>query len=640
MDENQIKVLLVEDDAADARLIERTLAQSERIKFGLTHVMRLGDALTRLAEDSFDVVLLDLGLPDSWGPDSFIETHKQASTVPTIILTGLDIQAFAIEAMQLGAQDYLIKGHIDTHILESSIRYSIERKHLEYETNAAREAALEARRTTAEFLANMSHEIRTPLNTMIGSASLLLDSSLTEDQREWMSMVHTSGEGLLSLINDILDLSRIEAGRLPIEPIPFNLESVVQEVAELVAVKATEKEIQVNVQYPEAVPRHLVGDPGRIRQVLTNLASNAIKFTHYGHVLITVECDDQSGDVADLRLAVEDTGIGIPEDKLEQIFEKFTQAHNSIPEQYGGTGLGLAISHQLVELMEGTIGVTSRMGEGSTFRFDLRLPISPAEPAVAPAGTGSGENVRPSRTRPVSARVLVVEDNVFNQRVAAEMLRKLGCRVDVAANGREAVDMIQTFPYDLVFMDCQMPEMDGYEATAEIRLLEPQIKHVPIIAMTANAMQGDRERCLDAGMDDYVSKPVRMDYLTGVLNKYLERPGQLEDSGAINAKVFNSLWEILGDEAPELTRAYINETAGLLSVMKQALDRSDWADVEKSAHTLKGSSATIGAGELAEICQQLQASVQAQNLGRASERLMELENRFALVKGKLSELLT
>ena len=290
--------------------------------------------------------------------------------------------------------------------------------------------------------------------------------------------------------------------------------------------------------------------------------------------------------------------------------------------------------------MDGTIEVTSRMGEGSTFRFGLQLPISTAEEVEAPAGVGIGEPVKPPGTKPVNARVLVVEDNVFNQRVAAGMLRKLGCRVDVAANGREAVDMVQTFPYDLVFMDCQMPEMDGYEATAEIRLLEPEFKHVPIIAMTANAMQGDRERCIDAGMDDYVSKPVRTEYLTGVLRKYLERPGQLEESGAINAKVFNNLWEILGDEAPELTRAYLNETAGLLAVMKQALDRSDWADVEKSAHTLKGSSATIGAGELAEICQQLQASVKEQNLGWASERLMELENRFALVKGKLSEFLT
>ena len=297
-------------------------------------------------------------------------------------------------------------------------------------------------------------------------------------------------------------------------------------------------------------------------------------------------------------MTVEDTGIGIPEDKLEPIFDKFTQAHGSITEQYGGTGLGLAICHQLVELMDGAISVTSRMGEGSTFSFDLRLPISPAEPAVDPTESARSEIVRPAGTKPVSARVLVVEDNVFNQRVAAEMLRKLGCRVDVAANGLEAVDMIQTFPYDLVFMDCQMPEMDGYEATAQIRHLEPEIKQVPIFAMTANAMQGDRERCLASGMDDYVSKPVRMDYLTVVLNKYLEHPGQLEDSGAINAKVFNSLWEILGDEAPELTRAYLNETEGLLSVMKQALDQSDWADVEKSAHTLKGSSATIGASEL------------------------------------------
>ena len=639
MDRNEIKVLLVEDDPADARLIQRTLLQSDRTGFHLTHLTRLGDALHRLSQESFDVILLDLGLPDSWGPDTFIETHKESSTVPTVILTGLDVQAFAIEAMQLGAQDYLIKGHIDTHILDCSIRYAIERKRLEYETIAAREAALEAKRTTTEFLANMSHEIRTPLNAMIGATSLLLDTNLEDAQSEWINMVHTSGESLLALINDILDLSRIEAGSLPIEPIPFNLESVVQEVKDIVAVRAEEKDLQFIVHYPIDVPRDFVGDPGLIRQVLTNLASNAIKFTHKGHVSISIACEEQTEKGAWLRLSVEDTGIGIPQDKLEQIFEKFTQAHTSTARQYGGTGLGLAICHQLVDLMGGTIAVDSRWGEGSTFHFRLQLPVTNqgTSDQVSPSNLGKAE-VKPA-AKPVNARVLVVEDNVFNQKVAAEMLRKLGCRVDVAANGREAVDMVQTFPYDLVFMDCQMPEMDGYEATAEIRRRDMDAKHIPIIAMTANAMQGDRERCLEAGMDDYVSKPVRMEYLTEILSQFLSPGSPPEDSPAIDHSVFDSLWNILGEDASKLTLSYLDETATLVADMRQALDQDDWDGVDKAAHTLKGSSVTIGAKGLADMCQQLQALCTSETSEQAGEKLIELEHGFARVKGELSKFL-
>ncbi|MCH8349810.1 MAG: response regulator [Chloroflexi bacterium] len=638
MIETLLKILLVEDDPADARLIHRTLLQSDRVRFDLTHVLRLSDALGRLRDETFDVILLDLGLPDSWGPDTFRETHNQASNVPTVILTGLDVQSFAIEAMQMGAQDYLIKGHIDTHVLESSIRYSIERKRLEYETNAAREAALEAKRTTSEFLANMSHEIRTPLNTMIGATSLLMDSPLTSTQQEWMDMVHSSGESLLTLINDILDLSRIEAGRLPIEPIPFNLESVVHEVQEIVAVKAEEKGLQLIVTYPSEVPRSLVGDPGRIRQVLTNLVSNAIKFTHEGRVVMKVESEGPVTEEAHIRMSVEDTGIGIAQDKLEHIFEKFTQAHSESDHQYGGTGLGLAICNQLVELMGGTIEVTSRLGQGSVFRFRLTLPVHAEEPTPEISTEEISEVVARASRRIVNARVLVVEDNVFNQKIATEMLRKLGCRVDMAGNGREAVDMVQTFPYDLVFMDCQMPEMDGYEATAEIRRTEETGAHIPIIAMTANAMQGDRERCLEAGMDDYVSKPVRMEYLTEVLSQYPRTAAPVQEPPAIDKEVFSNLWGILGAHAPELTRSFIDETSTLLSDMKQALDRGDWDGLLKAAHTLKGSSVTIGANRLAEICQQLQALDKSELPGPAGVKLTELEQGFVRVKQELGEM--
>ena len=275
--------------------------------------------------------------------------------------------------------------------------------------------------------------------------------------------------------------------------------------------------------------------------MLTNLASNAIKFTHQGQVVMKVESEGPVTEEAHIRMAVEDTGIGIALDKLEHIFEKFTQAHSESDHQYGGTGLGLAICHQLVDLMGGTIEATSRLGQGSVFRFGLTLPVYTEEPTPEISTEEIGEVVARASKRIVNARVLVVEDNVFNQKVATEMLRKLGCRVDMAGNGKEAVDMVQTFPYDLVLMDCQMPEMDGYEATAEIRRTEGAERRIPIIAMTANAMQGDRERCLEAGMDDYVSKPVRMEYLTEVLSQYPRTSTSTQEPPAIDKTVFDNL---------------------------------------------------------------------------------------------------
>ena len=386
------------------------------------------------------------------------------------------------------------------------------------EAERARAAAEKASRVKSEFLATMSHEIRTPMNGITGMTSLLLDTGLTGEQQEYAGAIRDSAQALVSLINDVLDVARIESGRMTVELSPFEPGRVVRDVIELLGSLAQEKRLDLTLSIDASMQAWFRGDAGRMRQVVVNLVGNAIKFTARGGVAVRVGGQRGPDGRWLIGLEVEDSGIGIAPDKLESVFDQFVQADASTTRLYGGTGLGLAISRSLARLMGGDLTVESELGRGSVFR--LRVPLEAAQaPGASPPAAAPADAASPVRYR--GRRILLAEDNPVNQRVASRMLEKLGAAVDIAGNGRQAVAMALAADYDLVLMDCQMPEMDGFEATRELRASLGPRARVPIAAVTANAMAGDREKCLEAGMDDFLAKPIDSRQLAELLDRSL-----------------------------------------------------------------------------------------------------------------------
>ena len=405
----------------------------------------------------------------------------------------------------------------------------LERKNEELES--ALSTAREATQLRSRFLANVSHEVRTPMNGVLGMTDFLLATKLTGEQQEFAESIKRSADALLMLINDILDLSKIEAGKLRLDRVPFQLGAALSELAVQFAAEARVKGLDFVSNIPSDLPRVVVGDPGRLRQVLNSLLGNAIKFTDRGEIGVQAELLNVATNVVQVRFTVHDTGIGMTPDQQSRLFESFTQGDGSSTRRHGGTGLGLAISKQLVELLGGEIGVSSEPGHGSRFWFtasfgiaaEEEIPAAPKPVQKLPAAAPPRPAVQNSVALQGHLRILLAEDNEINQRITLRLLEKLGVAADAVVTGREAVQALEKRNYDLVLMDCQMPDMDGFEATAIVRSREGATHRTPICALTANAMEGDRERCLAAGMDDYISKPVGLEKLQKAVDRWVVR---------------------------------------------------------------------------------------------------------------------
>ena len=808
-DSEPIKVLLIEDNPGDARLVRETLVSARSARFEVENLDRLASGVERLHRAGIDVVLLDLSLPDSQGFETIARLHAEAPEIPIVALSGMDDQSIIQDAVKKGAEDYLVKGAFSTDILVRSIHYAIDRKRAREELARARDSALESARMRAEFLANMSHEIRTPLNGVIGMTRLLIDTRLGTDQREMIEIARMSADALLKIVNDILDFSKISAGKVVLEEADFDLGTAVESVVQIFTEQAHAKGVVLDSFIDGDVPVLLRGDSGRLCQVLTNLVGNAVKFTSEGEATVRVVRVGGSENQSILRFQVRDTGIGIPLDGQRNIFQAFTQADGSTTRRFGGTGLGLAISAQLVELMGGSIGVESEPGHGSTFWFtatfrhqpavaqntsaerlrlegvriliadrsstsariisghltawrmrcdvagsaaqtmlalksavtngdpfqiaiiDMQLPemdgltlaraikATPSLSRVRLLGMYSlgdrpdesrmkAAGIRAQLARPIKqsqlfntlgvliasavqedaaveaprrriareikshipakirerTRILLVEDNRVNQQVAMRMIERIGYKAAAVDNGRFALETLAHGDCDLILMDCQMPEVDGYTATREIRRREGSRRHTHIIGITAHALAGDREECLRVGMDDYIAKPVMPEDLAAIIDKWVEIqntsaiaekplepwPAHAEavapnganrpDDGAVVDEAV--LADLRGYQKPgepdfltELIGVFSADLTNRLDQIRTGLQAGDANRIHQAAHALKGASGELGAHGMREICARLELSTAEGSIAAVPAMVQELENEAVRVRAAL-----
>ncbi len=510
----------------------------------------------------------------------------------------------------------------------------------------------EAARLKSEFLANMSHEIRTPLNAIIGFTDILMRADLARQEREQLAYIRDAGRGLIALIGDILDFSKIEAGKMTIELIDFDLAKVINGSAQLLVEQCEAKALKLEKNIDSRLPQRAVGDPARLRQILINLLSNAIKFSTGGTIVIDVVLQSENADGSVVaHFSVTDQGVGLSEEEIGKLFQPFVQADGSTTRKFGGTGLGLSICKQLVELMGGQIGVESTKGEGSKFWFTL-----PYQPHEAPLSASAEiPMMRSKRAVFNSGLILVAEDHPANQMVAQLQLKQLGLSAHLACNGLEALEAVKSNTFAAILLDCQMPEMDGFQAAREIRKLESGTnRRVPIIAMTANAMQGDRDACLAAGMDDYVPKPFELEQLRNVLDKWLpfsendkqvsSSPREQEISTSPSdgdcAIDIEALVRMFGAKSVRrLLVTFIADTEQSMQTIETSLDGQDRVSMQAAAHKMIGSCGTFRAKRLHALCDELDTASRTDDWTLIKKLCDEITEAFSNVLCETKEFL-
>ena len=596
-------------------------------------------------------------------------------TVAGVILTTsnpLAVQVSVLVLIFLMFMIWLGRQHYNSLVTSLIVHFTNEE--LISQLEAAIESETVANRAKSEFLANMSHEIRTPMNGVLGMAELLQKTDLSHKQRRYTKVIQESGELLLSIINDILDFSKIEAGKLELESIPFDLKDLIRDVVRMLSSSASAKGLELNICIPDEARLNLKGDPTRIRQVLTNLVANGIKFTENGKVIVRATIINENDRQVTLQVAVEDTGIGIGPEVQQQLFKPFSQADGSTTRKYGGTGLGLAISSELVSRMGGVLECDSEPGKGSNFFFTLQLElVSEAESEKYLSDPVGKNNSVPDSTKHLDIHILVAEDNLTNQEVISGMLKGIVSRVTLVSNGQEAVDSVSKTTCDLILMDCQMPIMDGYQATSVIRQKEEKEglgKHIPIIALTANALEGDRDKCILAGMDDYISKPFNQDDIDAIFIRWFQglrartvigqpviaipsedidveqiteedfSEGKDDDSSSIDLSVLSGLRNLQVEGKPDvmekIVRVYLSSSEPFFEKLKKAAVSGDLEELQNIAHSLKSSSANVGAIKLSKMCKDLEMACRNKALEKMTDRVEMIAAEFFQVKHDLN----
>ncbi len=612
MDNAPLKILLVEDNPGDMVLLRETLREMTVANYQMTHVGTLSEAEIKLKKHPYDVVLLDLNLPDGSGLTNIARITGIAKDIPIIVLTGLKDELLAVDAVRKGAQDFLIKGDIHPDLFWRSMRYAVERKRIEEKLQKALKQAEAATKTKSEFLAHISHELRTPLNIILGMAELLYDSNLTARQNEYVRLFKTSGETLLFLINDLLDLSKIEAGKMHIEQVPYDLHTLVTDILQFMKITAQKRLNKLDLHIDQDVPKYIKGDPQRLRQVIFNLVGNAIKFTYDGSIALSLSLSGTSDPPSPIHFNIVDTGIGIPPNKLNSIFDAFSQADSSTARKYGGTGLGLTICRKLVELMGGTLTVNSHEGRGSTFTFSLNhYEVSSEEALNTPIKSNDARSEKDSLqsfSNENPGRILIVDDSYDNRYLIKAFLSGFPCHFDEANNGKEALSLFQRQNYNLVIMDMQMPEMDGFDCCKFIRKFEgarKSEKKVPILALTAFSREEDKEKCLAVGCNQYLMKPVEKGQLLTTVLEMIQNP--VENQGSMQnhsrAPVIN-IPEALKDLIP----SYLNKKFIDIALLRAALQKRDMKTIQTIGHQMKGTGKPYGFPGLSQIGGDLEAA--------------------------------